>query len=308
LTPAPVLAVVGAVNVDLVLPVGEIPAPGETVLGGRLARFGGGKGANAAVAAARAGTPVSLIGAVGDDDYGRLALQDLTVEEVDCGTVAVSQDETTGVALILVAPGGENIIAVAPGANGFLDGAAVRAALGSLPSIACVLASTEVPLEAVRAAADESRRARIPFVLNPAPVRDGLENLLEYGPIVVPNRTECAQLAALVGRPGAGVVEDAMTIAGVTGSSVVVTLGKDGALVVEVGRPPEHIASHPVEAIDSTGAGDTFNGVLAAGLAARRPLTTAARRAAIAASLSVRTLGARTGMPTAAEIDAAAGA
>lgn len=305
MTPGHTLVVVGAVNVDLVLPVGEIPAPGETVLGGRLARFGGGKGANAAVAASRAGSVVTLVGAVGDDEYGRLALEELRSEGVDCGSVLLSRGDTTGVALILVATGGENVVAVAPGANGSLDAGAVRRALGSRPSTACVLASTEVPLEAVIAAADQARQTGVPFVLNAAPVRAGLEAVLDYGPVVVPNRTECAQLAALVGGEGSDAVEDATTISGVTGSAVVVTLGKDGAVVVEPGRPPEYIAAPSVEAVDATGAGDTFNGVLAAGLARGTGLAAAARRATIAASFSVRSMGARTGMPSASAIDAA---
>lgn len=308
MTAGPSLAVVGAVNVDLVLAVGGIPAPGETVLGGRLDRFGGGKGANAAVAASRAGTRVALIGAVGDDDYGRVALQELMSDGVGCDTVVQTADETTGVALILVAPGGENVVAVAPGANGSLDGAAVRSALGRLPSLRCVLASTEVPLDAVSAAAEQARNAGIAFVLNPAPVRPGIETVLEYAPVVVPNRSECAQLAAQVGRAGPDAVADATTISGVTGSPVVVTLGKDGSVVVEPGRPPEHIAALPVEAVDATGAGDTFNGVLCCGLAAGMGLAAAARRATIAASFSVRAMGARTGMPSAGEIDGAGGA
>lgn len=303
MTAGPSLAVVGAVNVDLVLPVDEIPAPGETVLGGRLARFGGGKGANAAVAAARAGSSVALIGAVGDDDYGRLALKELMADGVGCDAVLRTADETTGVALILVASGGENVVAVAPGANSSLEGATVRRALGRLRSIRCVLASTEVPLDAVCAAADGARSAGIPFVLNPAPVRPGVEAVLEYAPVVVPNRTECTQLAALVGRAGADAVADATSISGLTGSAVVVTLGKDGAVVVEPGRPPEYVAALPVEAVDATGAGDTFNGVLAAGLAAGMGLAGAARRATIAASFSVRSMGARSGMPSAKEID-----
>lgn len=313
MTARPAVAVVGAVNVDLVLPVGQIPKAGETVLGGRLSSFGGGKGANAAVAAARAGAAVSLVGAVGHDDYGRSAIEELTREGVECRTVAVAPDDATGVALILVSPGGENVIAVAPGANSSLRPADVRRALRSVPGVGCVLASTEVPVEAVLAAAEEAHAAGVPFVLNPAPVRDGIQAVLEHGPIVTPNRSECAQLAALVGArlPRAAGDEEAVSaaraIVGLTGSAVVVTLGEDGAMVLEPGAEPLAVPARSVEAVDSTGAGDTFNGVIAACLASRLPLAAAVARAATAASLSVRSWGARTGMPSAAEIDSATG-
>lgn len=303
MTDRPVVAVVGAVNVDLVLPVDEIPKPGETVLGGRLSRFGGGKGANAAVAAARAGAAVSLVAAVGDDDYGRTAIEELNRDGVDCRTVAVYPDDVTGVALILVSPGGENVIAVAPGANSSLRPPTVRRALQSIEGLDCVLASSEVPLEVVLAAAEEASAAGVPFVLNPAPVREGIQKVFGYGPIVTPNRSECAQLAALVGHAGTGVVEDARAIVDLTGAPVVATLGKEGAMVLEPGAEPESIPARAVEAVDSTGAGDTFNGVLAVGLASRLALARAAARAATAASLSVRSWGARTGMPTAEEIE-----
>lgn len=306
MTARPSVGVVGAINVDLVLPVGSIPGPGETVLGGRLSRYGGGKGANAAVAAARSGVAVSLVGAVGDDDYGRVALDELAAEGVDCSLVAISTDEVTGVALIMVSPGGENIIAVAPGANSSLTPQAVGESLRSAPGLGCVLASTEVPLEAVLAAAQAARDAGTPFVLNPAPVRDGIEAVFDYGPIVTPNRSECAQLAALIGSQSPDVVGDARTIAAATGSPVVVTLGRDGAVVISAGSEPELVEALPVHAVDSTGAGDTFNGVIAACLASRRPLPEAASTAAVAASLSVRYWGARTGMPTWTEVERAA--
>jgi ribokinase len=304
----PELAVLGAINIDLVLPVDAIPLPGETVLGGGLSRFGGGKGANAAVAAARAGANVSLVGAVGSDEYGPLALEELRAEGIACGFVEVNLDDSTGVALILVAPGGENIVAVAPGANACLSPKAVRKAfVDLLPGPACVLASTEVPVEAVLAAAEHARSAGVTFLLNAAPVRVGLEAALAYGPVVILNRSECAQLATLVGGGGVDIERNASSITAATGSSVVVTLGAEGVLVVTPGAEPLPIRTGAIPAVDTTGAGDTFSGVFAARVAMGDRLDDAAATATVAASLSVRAWGARTGMPTAEEIVAASG-
>lgn len=290
------MVVVGAVNVDLVVAAPRLPGPGETVVGPGMQRFGGGKGANAAVAAARAGARVSLVGAVGDDDLGASAIDELAVEGVETDDVAILADHPTGVALIVVDAAGENQIAVGAGAN-----AAVR--VGPLPVADLVLVSTEIAADAVVAAV---RGATVPCVLNPAPVVDVVLDVLDAGPILTPNRSECLDLAARLGArdPGDDLVAAARRIQARTGAPVVVTLGGDGALIVD-GRSPDLVAARPTPVRDTTGAGDTFNGVLAVRLAAGDPLADAVRTAVVAASLSVTRVGARAGMPTAAEIRAA---
>jgi ribokinase len=305
--PPPHVVVVGAVNVDLVVAATRLPGPGETVVGPELERHGGGKGANAAVAAARAGAAVRLVGAVGADGDGRGALDDLAADGVDTAGVAVLDDATTGVALIVVDPDGENQIAVALGANGALPAEHVRTALAeALPGAGCVLISTEIPPDAVRAAVETATAAGVRTVLNPAPVLPVLPDLLKLGPALTPNATECIELARLVGggqspdHPEAA----ARILAAATGAAVVVTLGGDGALVVQPDGPAEHVPPRPVTVRDTTGAGDTFNGVLATRLAAGDPLARAVEVATAAASLSVREVGARAGMPTAAAIEA----
>lgn len=301
--------VVGAINTDLVIQTAHLPAPGETVIGGGLQTFGGGKGANAAVAAARAGADVLLIGAVGADAAGAEALAALRSDGVDTGGVAVLGDQPTGAALIVVDRQGQNQIAIGPGANGAVSADQVRASLASaLPDAAVVLVSTEIPFAAVAAAVTAAARARVRCILNPAPVIDGLEQLLQHHPLLTPNQGELAYLALRAGYRAAGVsadtVDDQLRYLGTaSGATVIVTLGSAGCAVRLPDDAIERIAAPPVaEVVDTTGAGDTFNGVLVASLACNPDLSAAVRTAVAAASLSVGAVGARAGMPDAAAI------
>ena len=306
--PAEVI-VVGAVNVDLVVAAPQLPGPGETVVGQRLERHGGGKGANAAVAAARAGARVRLVGAIGRDDTGAGALDELRAHGVGVEDVAVLDGETTGVALIVVDPEGENQIAVAAGANAAVTAEHVELALAAaLAGAGCVLVSTEIPGAAVAAAA-----AGVCCILNPAPAIRAVLDLLELGPLLTPNAGEAGELAAMLGAQPPSTVGDAAAdaaqrareLAARTGGPVIVTLGGDGVLVLQPGGDADHVPAPPAHARDTTGAGDTFNGVLAARLASGDDLQSAVRAAISAASLSVAHVGARAGMPDAAAIDAA---
>ncbi len=295
--------VVGAVNVDMVVATPMLPGPGETVVGEGVRRYGGGKGANAAVAAARAGARVRYVGAVGDDDLGRGALDELRAEGVSVDDVAVHPGSATGTALIVVDGKGENQIAVGLGANGGVDPEAVRAALaGSLDAVGCLLVSTEIPDAAIAAAVRAGVAAGVRCVLNPAPVVDVVDELLDLGVVLTPNAGEAAAVAGSDGRDPAA---DARAIAGRTGAPVVVTLGGDGVVVADPSGDVDHVPPRPATVRDTTGAGDTFNGVLAARLAAGDDLLTAVRTANVAASLSVTAVGARGGMPTADAIAAA---
>ena len=299
------VVVVGAVNVDLVVTAPRLPGPGETVVGGGLQTFGGGKGANAAVAAARAGASVRLIAAVGADANGTAALAELRADGVDVSDVAVLADESTGVALIVVDELGENQIAVGAGANAAVTADHVRTRLrAALDTAGCVLVSTEIPAGAVAAAVEEATSAGVVCVLNPAPVLPVVADLLALGPIVTPNESELDALAALVGVDAGSPADHAVQLAARSRQAVIVTQGGDGVLVVAAGGGVEHIGAPPVTVRDTTGAGDTFNGVLAARLAAGDQLAAAVPIAVAAASLSVTQVGARGGMPTAAEIAA----
>jgi ribokinase len=302
------VVVVGAINVDLVVVAPRLPGPGETVVGGGLQTYGGGKGANAAVAAARAGASVRLIGAVGADDTGAAALAELRTAGVDVGDVAVLTGEATGVALIVVDRHGENQIAVGSGANAALTADHVTQRLRvALPAAGCVLVSTEIPAAAIAAAVDQAAAAGVTCVLNPAPVVPVVAELLDRGPILTPNGSELSDLVALLGRGTGSVADDASLIAARSHRPVIVTQGGDGVLVVNADGTSLKVPAPPVVVRDTTGAGDTFNGVLAARLASGDDLATAVPFAVAAASLSVTQVGARGGMPTAAEIDDASG-
>ena len=285
------IIVVGSINVDLVVRTERLPTAGETVTGGRFSRHGGGKGANQAVAAARLGARVAMVGAVGDDDLGAEALALLAGEGVDVDAVARSA-APTGVALIAVDAAGENQIAVASGANAELDADAVdRAVRAAGPG--AVLLGHEVPEAAVLAGA---RAARGPVVLNPAPARPVPDELAALGPLLTPNAGEACELTG-EREPEAA----ARALAARTGAPVLVTLGERGVLVLD-GGAAERLAAPRVDAVDTTGAGDAFNGALATALAEGRDLRAAAAFAVAAAALSTRAAGAREGMPRREEV------
>jgi ribokinase len=309
--PSPRVVVVGSINVDLVVAVSRLPVAGETVAGGVFGRYGGGKSANQAVAAARLGAAVSFVGAVGDDEMGPVAVDDLREEGIDVSSVSTVPGPT-GVALIVVDAAGENQIAVASGANESLDPTHVTTTLKTLlaPSAAgaspptpapppgVVLLGNEVSDAVVIAAAHAAADAGWPVVLNPAPARD-----LPDVPIAVltPNATEAAELTGCDDPSDA-----ARALASQAGAAVLITLGGDGALLLDPGGEPVRLSASKVDVVDTTGAGDTVNGALAAELAAGRPLREAAAFALRAAALSTTAEGARGGMPTRAAVEATA--
>ncbi|MGH2681225.1 MAG: ribokinase [Actinomycetota bacterium] len=280
------VVVIGAINVDLVVSGAPLPAPGETVTGGVFAQHHGGKGGNQAVAAARAlGQGVVMIGAVGNDALGHDALASLRAEGV-APSVAMRPNVPTGVALICVGPDGENQISVASGANAELAAGDVTSAIGQVYEVGVVLASLEVSHAAVRAAAAWCSEHEAPFILNPAPVQPWTAEIAALATYVTPNEHERRSLGSLP--------DDVV---------VVETRGSDGVLIDRNGHE-ERIAARPVEAVDTTGAGDCFNGVFAAGLTEGLDVAASAERAVAAATLSVTKVGAREGMPTRDELDA----
>jgi ribokinase len=301
--------VVGSINIDLVAAVARLPAPGETVTGAAFEQFPGGKSANQSVAAARLGASVVFVGAVGRDSFGAVARADLGSEGVDARELG-DLAGPTGVALILVDRAGENVIAVASGVNGMVDPARVQAALARVRPVPgdVLLVGHEIPTRAARTGLAAGRAAGVRTVFNPAPAAGVDRSLLDLTDVLVPNRPELGQLAGpeQVGVGPANLASRLLATAdGPAGvrDAVVVTLGRDGALVV---RPDRSAVSYPapaVEAVETVGAGDTFVGALAAGLAAGLDLDEAVARAVVAASLSTTRRGARTGMPTLRELE-----
>jgi ribokinase len=283
------IVVVGSCNVDFIVPVAGLPAPGETVLGRDHLRAPGGKGANQAVAVARLGSPVTFVGCVGDDELAVTIRDALTEAGVDLTWLHEVPDTPSGIALITVADGGENTIAVSPGANARLGPAQLDA--GLLSSADVLLAQLEVPLDAVSAAVEAAGGT---VLLNPAPARSLPAELLARVDVLIPNRSE---LGVLAGAPEPTTIDEAAAMAkSLTGpSAVVVTLGADGALVVA--DEVEHVPAVPVDAVDATGAGDAFCGALADALARGSSLLAATRWAVRVAAVSTTQRGAQTGMP-----------
>ena len=290
------VVVVGSANLDLIASLPAIPPPGETVLAtGRESRAGG-KGLNQAVAAARAAATTLLVGAVGDDDAAGLLLAEAEAAGIDIGLVRRVPGRS-GTAWIMVQPDGENAIVVDSGANAdlvFLTDAE-RAAVGSA---AVVVSQLETPLSAVAEAAAVAREAGARFVLNAAPVTDLDPSLLGAVDVLVVNQHEALQLSGSSDPHQAG-----PALLAVVRGAVVVTLGGDGCLVTDASGA-RGVAGIPAQVVDTTGAGDTFTGVLAAALAAGADLDSACGRAVVAGALAVERAGAVPSIPTAAEVDA----
>jgi ribokinase len=285
------ILVFGSINVDLVVPVAALPRPGETVLGGDYALLPGGKGANQALAACRAGAAVALAGAVGDDSFAPIALDPVRAVGVDTSLVQVV-DRPTGVAAIMVSATGENLIAVASGAN-------MRARATAIPDeclgpAALLVAQMEVPPAETAAAIRRVRAAGGRALLNLAPAQPLDPALLPRIDLLVVNQGEAAALAA----PPAA-------LARTLRQGLVVTSGAEGAVAYLADGGTFVVPALPIRAIDTTGAGDTFVGVLAAALDLGLPLAVGLRRASAAAGLACLARGAQSAMPTAAAIDKA---
>jgi len=291
--------VVGSANMDMVVKCRKLPARGETVLGDAFIMAGGGKGANQAVAAARLGAPTWFVARLGRDAQGRILAENYRQEGLHTDFISYSEDTASGVALIFVEASGENMIAVAPGANAKLSPADVAAAqLLFLPE-ALLLAQLEIDLATVRAAVERAKAAGMTVILNPAPAQP-LPDELVAGVILTPNRGEAALLA---GRPGATPSQAAETLLKRGAVAVVVTLGAEGALLV---TPDGTLAvpSWPVQAVDATAAGDAFNGGLAFALARGDDLPAAVRFAAACGALAATKMGAQPSLPMLPAVEA----
>lgn len=290
------VCVVGSINVDLVVVAERLPRPGETVLGGRFETHDGGKGANQAVAAARAGARVAFIGAVGTDANGDRSLDALVADGVDVTRVRRHATEPTGVALIAVGPRGENQIVVAPGANATLE--LTDADLDTIATADVLLTNHEVPPAVVRIALEAASRNERVAILNPAPARALSAEVLRLGPILTPNEHE---LVVAIGRDTSEAALDELVAR--HAGPVVVTQGPAGALLARANERTRFDGFAAPSVVDTTGAGDAFNGVLAAWLALGASLDEAIVAANAAGALSVAAAGARGGLPSRAAVE-----
>jgi ribokinase len=296
------IVVLGSSNTDMILRVPRIPRPGETILGGRFSTAAGGKGANQAVAAARAGGRVSLIARVGSDAFGEQAVAGFEREGIAVECVLRDPQEPSGVALIFVEESGENSIAVASGANARLSPSDVERAREVIAGASILLMQLETPLETVEAAARVASEGGTTVILNPAPAGALPDTLLRHVSILTPNQSEAEHLSGVAVTDPRSAEAAARRLMALGPASVVVTLGRQGAAWVTE-RGTEVVAGHPVAAVDTTGAGDVFNGSLATALAEQRPAREALEFANAAAALSVARHGAQPSAPTRTDIE-----
>lgn len=295
------ITVFGSTNLDQVGTVTRLPKPGETVAGGTFSMAPGGKGANQALAARRAGADVRHVSAVGDDAFADMALDLLESGGVDLSSMRKAE-AATGIAMIFVDAEGENVIAILPGANGTVSPQDADKGLAGLGAGDIVLLQQEVPQAATRRALEIAREKGARSVLNTAPFLPDTAELAPLADIVVANETE---FSLLTGRPLAELDAAMADWVKNTGRTIVVTLGAEGARAATPDGAIS-VAAHPVKPVDTVGAGDTFCGYLAASLEAGMDLEKAMRRAAIAGSLACLNPGAQPAIPQAGDVDALA--
>ena len=305
----PHLVVFGSLNMDLVILAPRHPRPGETLTGGPFRTIPGGKGANHAVAAARLGGQVTMIGAVGADSFGYELIANLAAAGVDTSRIDGSP-EATGLALITVSESGENTIILAPGANGTVSARTAWENEQTIAAADVLLLQLETPLSAVLAATQIAGRHRVPVILNPAPARPLPAELLRHVSYLIPNEHEAALLAGLPTGADEEAAQAAAALQTMGVGQVVVTLGERGALLCDAPdvsesarRVPTIIPSFPVQAVDTTAAGDAFVAAFAVALTEGRPVVEAVRWGCAAGALACTTFGAQPSLPTRAAVE-----
>lgn len=295
------IVVLGSTNTDMVIKAERIPSPGETILGGRFLMNPGGKGANQAVAAARLGGAVTFVANVGADLFGREAKALFAKEGICTDFVLTDPREPSGVALIMVDVKGENCISVASGANAALSPEDIEAARGAIEKAGVLLMQLETPVETVLCAARWAAAQGVPVVLNPAPARLLPAELLACLSLITPNEGEAELLTGVKVTDEATAQAAAAALCAKGVGRVVITMGSKGAYVYEDGRGTL-VPAFPVKAVDTTAAGDVFNGALAVALTEGQTLAEAVRFAAKAASISVTRMGAQASAPYRTEV------
>jgi ribokinase len=292
------IVVVGSSNTDLIIKVPEIPRPGETLLGGEFKTFPGGKGANQAVAAARAGGDVIFIAAVGDDAYGVDAIKGYRVDNINTENIKVCKGIPSGIAMITVSEKGENAITVAPGANAQLRPEDLEEAEEPFHEADYMLIQLETPLDTVLKAVELCKELNTKVILNPAPAAELSGEILQKVNIITPNETEAERLTGIVvsDEPTAASAAEALHNRGI--ETVIITLGALGAYLSDNESGMRLlIPGFSVQAVDTTAAGDVFNGQLAVSLAEGKELKRAVLEAHGAAAISVQKLGAQSSIP-----------
>jgi len=296
----PKIVVVGSSNTDMVVKLPRLPGKGESIIGGEFMMPAGGKGANQAVAAARLGAQVTFVARLGADVFGDKALAGLKAEGINTDFIVRDADAPSGVALIIVDSNGDNMLAVAPGANARLNAADVERAAGAIAAADAVVLQLEIPLEAVAQALRIARQHHVRTVLNPAPARVLPDEVLAMVDVLTPNEHEAALLSGDIGQT---VDQAARHLLRMGAGRVVVTLGADGAMTAGPDQFLCRAAGFHVQAVDTTAAGDAFTAALACALARGDDMPAAVRFANAVGALTVTKMGAQPSLPTARDVE-----
>ncbi|MFI5153261.1 MAG: ribokinase [Chitinophagales bacterium] len=298
----PGIVVIGSSNTDMVVQAERLPGPGETIIGGKFFMNAGGKGANQAVAAARLGGTVTFMAKIGNDLFGKEALELFEKEGIDCSCMASDLENPSGVALITVDQKGENCIVVAPGSNATLSSKDLSEKISVISQADILLMQLEIPMETVAWVVETGASKRTRIILNPAPAQKISDKVLRQINIITPNETE-AEILTGIGvsdEDSAGRAAKVLQQKGV--ESVIITMGSQGAFLLDRDHS-ELIPAPTVRAVDTTAAGDIFNGALAVGLSKGLSMKDAVKFAIQAASISVTRLGAQSSAPYLREIN-----
>jgi ribokinase len=296
------ICIFGSLNMDLVVQALRLPKPGETLSGSKFETIPGGKGANQAVAAARMGSQAHLLGRVGSDGFGQQLLSSLQAQGVECAGVAIDDSTHTGIATIIVANNGENQIVLAAGANGQVGQADIDRLKQKLPGISALLLQLEIPVDMAIAAAKAAQEAEVIVILDPAPAPAQFPlDFYKLVDILTPNQTEAEQLLGKSIRSTDDAIQAAQEFRQKGVQRVVLTLGEQGIVVADE-QGATHWPTYPTTVVDTTAAGDAFNGAMAAALDQQQPWTTALRWGIAAGALTVSRSGAQPSLPTQTEL------
>ncbi|MCP5382809.1 MAG: ribokinase [Kordiimonadaceae bacterium] len=296
------IAVVGSINCDQIAYLEQFPKPNQTIKAKNSALSVGGKGLNQAVSAAQAGALVSMIGSIGNDLFGEMALKHIKASGIDISSIKITPELGTGTATIFVTKNSENMIAVATGANACLSPEDVKAHKAIIENADALIVQLETPLETVREALEIAANAGVTTILNPAPAVKGIEELLKLSTILTPNETEVEALVSIYPKDQKTYADAVAKLRKMGAGNVIITLGGKGVYCACNGEEIL-IPAYPVKAIDPTGAGDVFNGVLAVALSTGFSYIESSRIAVAAATLSVTRAGAAESAPSWKEIE-----